>query len=50
MTNQEPAIRVQNIEKSFKDVQVLRGVDFAVALGSIFALRGSNGARGHDAT
>ncbi|MBX7442956.1 MULTISPECIES: ABC transporter ATP-binding protein [unclassified Arthrobacter] len=39
-----PAIRVQGIEKSFKDVQVLKGVDFEVAAGSIFALLGSNGA------
>lgn len=39
-----PAIRVQGIEKSFKDVQVLTGVDFEVAAGSIFALLGSNGA------
>ncbi|MGV1010362.1 MAG: ABC transporter ATP-binding protein [Dermatophilaceae bacterium] len=40
----EPAIRVQGIEKSFKDLHVLRGVDFAVPAGSIFALLGSNGA------
>jgi ABC-2 type transport system ATP-binding protein len=39
-----PAIRVQGIEKSFKDQQVLRGVSFDVASGSIFALLGSNGA------
>jgi ABC-2 type transport system ATP-binding protein len=39
-----PAIRVQALEKSFKDLQVLRGVDFDVARGSIFALLGSNGA------
>jgi ABC-2 type transport system ATP-binding protein len=39
-----PAIRVQGVEKSFKDVRVLRGVDFDVATGSIFALLGSNGA------
>jgi ABC-2 type transport system ATP-binding protein len=39
-----PAIRVQGLEKSFKDLQVLRGVDFDVARGSIFALLGSNGA------
>ncbi|HEY9291519.1 MAG TPA: ATP-binding cassette domain-containing protein [Microlunatus sp.] len=38
------AIRVHGIEKSFKDVQVLRGIDFEVARGSIFALLGSNGA------
>ena len=40
----EPAIRVQGIEKSFKDLHVLRGVDFDVTAGSIFALLGSNGA------
>jgi ABC-2 type transport system ATP-binding protein len=39
-----PAIRVQGLEKSYKDLQVLRGVDFEVAPGSIFALLGSNGA------
>jgi ABC-2 type transport system ATP-binding protein len=38
------AIRVQNIEKSYKDLHVLKGVDFEVARGSIFALLGSNGA------
>jgi ABC-2 type transport system ATP-binding protein len=40
----EPAIRVRGIEKSYKDLHVLRGVDFDVAVGSIFALLGSNGA------
>ncbi|MFT2816713.1 ABC transporter ATP-binding protein [Leifsonia sp. A12D58] len=40
----QPAIRVQGITKSFKDVHVLRGVDFDVKAGSIFALLGSNGA------
>ncbi|MDR6905858.1 ABC-2 type transport system ATP-binding protein [Agromyces sp. 3263] len=40
----ETAIRVQGIEKSFKDLHVLRGVDFDVQAGSIFALLGSNGA------
>jgi ABC-2 type transport system ATP-binding protein len=39
-----PAIRVDGIEKSFTDLAVLRGVDFEVARGSIFALLGSNGA------
>ncbi|MFJ8894849.1 ABC transporter ATP-binding protein [Leifsonia sp. NPDC102414] len=43
-TTPAPAIRVQGIEKSFKDLSVLRGVDFDVAAGSIFALLGSNGA------
>ncbi|MFD5214495.1 ABC transporter ATP-binding protein [Microbacterium sp. NPDC058345] len=39
-----PTISVRGIEKSFKDLQVLRGVDFDVERGSIFALLGSNGA------
>jgi len=39
-----PAIRVAGLEKSYKDVHVLRGVDFDVARGRIFALLGSNGA------
>lgn len=39
-----PAIRVKGLRKSFRDVEVLRGVDFEVAAGSIFALLGSNGA------
>ncbi|HEY6470877.1 MAG TPA: ATP-binding cassette domain-containing protein [Candidatus Dormibacteraeota bacterium] len=39
-----PAIHVQGVTKSYKKVQALRGVDFAVATGSIFALLGSNGA------
>jgi ABC-2 type transport system ATP-binding protein len=42
--HRESAIRVQNLEKSFKELHVLRGVDFEVAPGSIFALLGSNGA------
>ncbi|WP_327085491.1 ATP-binding cassette domain-containing protein [Nonomuraea sp. NBC_01738] len=39
-----PAIHVQGLHKSYKDLHVLRGVDFDVAPGSIFALLGSNGA------
>jgi ABC-2 type transport system ATP-binding protein len=39
-----PAIRVQGLEKSFKKVEALRGVDFEVARGGIFALLGPNGA------
>jgi ABC-2 type transport system ATP-binding protein len=39
-----PAIHVQGLQKSFKELDVLRGVDFEVAVGSIFALLGSNGA------
>jgi len=39
-----PAIRVQGLQKSYKELEVLRGVDFDVRRGSIFALLGSNGA------
>jgi ABC-2 type transport system ATP-binding protein len=39
-----PAIRVQGLDKSYGKLEVLRGVDFDVARGSIFALLGSNGA------
>src|SRR5262245_7318180 len=38
------AIHVQGLAKSYKKLEVLRGVDFEVARGSIFALLGSNGA------
>ncbi|MFI6743899.1 ABC transporter ATP-binding protein [Nonomuraea sp. NPDC050451] len=43
-TQQAAAIQVQGLEKAYKELQVLRGVDFTVAPGSIFALLGSNGA------
>ncbi|MDP9869407.1 MULTISPECIES: ABC transporter ATP-binding protein [Streptosporangium] len=43
-TQQAPAIQVRGLEKSYKELRVLRGVDFEVARGSIFALLGSNGA------
>ena len=39
-----PAIQVRALEKSYDELHVLRGVDFDVARGSIFALLGSNGA------
>ncbi len=38
------AISVKGLQKSYKDLHVLRGVDFEVQKGSIFALLGSNGA------
>jgi ABC-2 type transport system ATP-binding protein len=38
------AIEVEGLQKSFKELEVLRGVDLDVARGSIFALLGSNGA------
>lgn len=43
-TARGPAIRVQGLEKSYGTLHVLRGVDFDVTRGSIFALLGSNGA------
>jgi ABC-2 type transport system ATP-binding protein len=41
---QLPAIHVQGMQKSYKQLHVLRGVDFDVERGAIFALLGSNGA------
>src|SRR4051794_26097730 len=41
---QPPAVQVRGLDKSYKTLHVLRGVDFDVARGSIFALLGSNGA------
>ena len=41
---QPPAIQVRGLRKSYKELEVLRGVDFDVERGSIFALLGSNGA------
>ena len=44
MSGDQPVIQVRGLEKSYKKLHVLRGVDFDVARGSIFALLGSNGA------
>jgi ABC-2 type transport system ATP-binding protein len=38
------AIQVKGLQKSYKTLHVLKGVDFEVERGSIFALLGSNGA------
>lgn len=40
----EKAIQVKELQKSYKKLNVLKGVDFEVEKGSIFALLGSNGA------
>lgn len=37
-------IQIKNVKKAYKDVEVLKGVDFEVEQGGIFALLGSNGA------
>jgi ABC-2 type transport system ATP-binding protein len=44
MTADHPTIRVRGLTKAYGKLEVLRGVDFDVARGSIFALLGSNGA------
>ena len=40
----ENAIQVKGLQKSYKQLRVLKGVEFEVKKGSIFALLGSNGA------
>ena len=44
MNEHTAAIEVRNLKKSFKKVEVLKGVSFEVAKGSVFALLGANGA------
>ncbi|MGX7674313.1 ABC transporter ATP-binding protein [Plantactinospora sp. DSM 117369] len=44
MEAQNLAIQVNGLRKSYQKLQVLKGVNFEVASGSIFALLGSNGA------
>jgi ABC-2 type transport system ATP-binding protein len=41
---QNKSIQVKGLQKSYKKIHVLKGVDFEVEKGSIFALLGSNGA------
>src|SRR5215208_8233140 len=41
---QNQAIQVKGLQKSYKNLPVLKGVDFDVEKGSVFALLGSNGA------
>ncbi|HAX72647.1 MAG TPA: ABC transporter [Firmicutes bacterium] len=40
----EKIIQVKGVKKSFKDLEVLKGVDFEIEQGGIFAILGSNGA------
>jgi ABC-2 type transport system ATP-binding protein len=44
MQEMNMAIQVHGLQKSYQKLHVLKGVDFDVAHGSIFALLGSNGA------
>jgi len=41
---QNPAIRISGLHKSYQQMHVLKGVELEVARGSVFALLGSNGA------
>lgn len=43
MSENQPAIRVSNLIKSFGEVSVLRGLDLEVAPGTVYALLGPNG-------
>ncbi|WP_144122589.1 ABC transporter ATP-binding protein [Catellatospora sichuanensis] len=44
MSTPPPAVHVSGLRKSYGKLEVLKGVDFTIASGSIFALLGSNGA------
>lgn len=44
MATADQAIIVKNLHKSYKDLQVLRGINFSVQRGTVFALLGPNGA------
>lgn len=44
MIKTETAITISGLEKSFKNLKVLKGISFSIKKGSIFALLGSNGA------
>lgn len=44
MSDNSPALRVENLRKSFGSTTVLDGVDLRVDSGSVFALLGANGA------
>lgn len=44
MNMRDQAIQVKGLQKSYKKLHVLKGVDFEVEKGKIFALLGSNGA------
>src|SRR5437868_10557379 len=42
--NESPAISVQDLHKSYADVEAVRGIDLEVGTGEIFGLLGPNGA------
>ncbi|MGB7251860.1 MAG: ATP-binding cassette domain-containing protein, partial [Phormidesmis sp.] len=40
----DPAVLVENLKKSYGDVEALKAVSFAIEPGEIFGLLGPNGA------
>ncbi|MGH2736036.1 MAG: ATP-binding cassette domain-containing protein, partial [Actinomycetota bacterium] len=40
----EPAIEVRGLRKSYGDLEAVKGIDFQIALGEVFAMLGPNGA------
>lgn len=42
MNQSEAIISVTGLKKSYKDIEVLKGIDFTLKRGSIFTLLGSN--------
>jgi ABC-2 type transport system ATP-binding protein len=44
VTESGPAIEVSNLQKSFGEVEAVRGVSFEVAAGEVFGFLGPNGA------
>src|SRR5438874_8295685 len=42
--NESPAISVQDLHKSYGDVEAVRGIDLEVGTGEVFGLLGPNGA------
>ncbi len=44
MSQNDMAILVKGLEKAYKNLKVLKGIDFSIKKGSIFALLGANGA------